>query len=562
MMHFSSSYAVRFFLHLVWTLIIGLESTALVIRVSKTTGHDNSSCLLSNASRPCKTVAFALNATEDNRNRNETGFTFSIEDQDYSLEERVHITQTSPNKSIDLKSSNSTRSIVRCVDIHAGFEIGSRAASHINKTRNINFINLQFENCGPHFAAVVIIWNSVDINFTNCVFKCNRQGGINAFDSGVTIDSCLFLNNTFNGYNSSEKFKEGITTAGGGAGFLFRNSVSLYLIIRSSIFTSNSAVTNDSVDYIAPSSNISHFASAGGGLLVIFRNETNQCRVVIEDSIFSKNTATLGGGVYFADTNMASRNNFSITNSSFIRNTAGQTGGGLIFSQWDCASSITTIFKNCTVSENQSRRGAGMNVFLMNYDQTPNDSVLKFDTVVFSNNVGDASTAIRFATALPYGRTMDVTPELINCTIEDHSMSNITHTSPFTSQRVNLKFTGKNIFRRNYGGGAAGFQDCVLNVEGQMVFANNTGSNGGALFLRSSQIIVHPGSELMFLGNEARGLGGAIFVWEHMMNEFIHEYNPDCFLAYSDTNLPPSKWKVSTQKKNDRKTARRDQHQK
>ncbi|KAJ7323738.1 hypothetical protein OS493_030860 [Desmophyllum pertusum] len=442
----SVSCAIRFVLHFVWTLIIGLESTALVIRVSKTTGHDNSSCLLSNASRPCKTVAFALNATEDNRNRNETGFTFSIEDQVYSLEERVHITQTSPNKSIDLKSSHSNGSNVRCVDAYAGIEIGSRAASHINKTRNINFINLQFENCGPHFAAVVIIWNSVDINFTNCVFKYNRQGGINAFDSGVTIDGCLFLNNTSNGYNSSEKFKEGITTAGGGAGFLFRDSVSLYLIIRGSIFTFNSAVTNDSADFVAPSSDVNHFVSSGGGLVVVFLKKTNHCGIVIEDSIFSNNSATFGGGVYFAETNMASQNNFSITNSSFTRNTAGQTGGGLLFSQWDYASSITTIFKNCTVSENQSRRGAGMNVFLMNYDQTPNDSVLKFDTVVFSNNVGDASTAIRFTTALPYGSTMDVTPEFINCTIEDHSMSSFAHTSPFTSQRVNLKFIGNNIF--------------------------------------------------------------------------------------------------------------------
>ena len=62
--------------------------------------------------------------------------------------------------------------------------------------------------------------------------------------------------------------------------------------------------------------------------------------------------------------------------------------------------------------------------------------------------------------------------------------------------------------------------------------------------MRSSQIKLHPGSELVFSGNKARGLGGAIFVWEHLMDEFIHENNPDCFLAYSDPLLPPSRWKV------------------
>ena len=72
--------------------------------------------------------------------------------------------------------------------------------------------------------------------------------------------------------------------------------------------------------------------------------------------------------------------------------------------------------------------------------------------MTFSNNQGNASTAIRFTTALPYGSTMDVTPEFINCTFKEHNMSNFARTSPFTSQRVNLKFMGKNVFHRNYGG--------------------------------------------------------------------------------------------------------------
>ena len=86
----------------------------------------------------------------------------------------------------------------------------------------------------------------------------------------------------------------------------------------------------------------------------------------------------------------------------------------------------------------------------------------------------------------------------------------------------------------------------MVKVHGKMTFANNTGSNGGALFMRSSQIKLFPGSELVFLGNHARGLGGAVFVLEHVMDEFIHVNNPDCFLAYNDPLVPPSKWKVIT----------------
>ena len=114
-------------------------------------------------------------------------------------------------------------------------------------------------------------------------------------------------------------------------------------------------------------------------------------------------------------------------------------------------------------------------------------------------------------------------------------MSRLPHTSSFTSELVNVKFKGRNVFARNNGGGtgAAAFQNCVINVQGQLLFMNNSGTNGGAVLLESSQIILYPDSEMMFLGNKARGPGGAICVFNNLR----------CFLAYSDL-VPPSKWKV------------------
>jgi len=422
----------------------------------------------------------------------------------------------------------------------AGFVIGSDLYL-ANKTRNINFVNLEFENCGPRFPAVVMIRNSLEINFTNCVFKDNKQAGINGFDSGVIIDRCHFLNNT--------PKQPANSSSGGGARFFFKsNTMPLSVIIRSSNFTSNSVPTNSSRDFVESCSNLSTCSyTHGGGLLIRFQDNASGCRVVIQDTIFLKNSATFGGGVYFSDSDMTSGNSFSITNSTFLRNIAGQAGGGLMFTRWDNASSINTVFKNCIVSENWSRRGAGINVFLMNNNEKPTDSVLRFDTVVFSKNFGNASTAVRFTTALPFGRTMDLTPEFIDCIIADHSMSNFAHTSPFTSQRVNMNFKGRNVFMRNNGGGtgAAALQDCVINVQGQLVFTDNSGTNGGAVLLESSQIILHPHSELMFLRNKARGLGGAICVFEHTMDELMQSYNPKCFLAYSDSHAPPSSWKTN-----------------
>ena len=353
-------------------------SDGLMVRVSEN-GADDISCRESNATFPCRSLGFALEALKDSSNRNETIFTFLVDAGSvYSLNERVKINQTSTSVIVYLKSSsNSTggRSIIRCADARAGIEIGSNTSN----TRNINFVDLEFQNCSfRSVAAVVLIWNSRDINFTNCVFRNNTKAGINAFDSSVAIERCHFLNNTSNGYNSGEPYIEGVTSAGGGAGFLYQRAWNLSLIVKDSIFEFNSAVTDDTTEFVAPTYHVSqNIILGGGGFLVVFRKNAQFCRAWIENTRFANNSATVGGGLYVEQSDLAMGNHFTMVSSNLSGNTAGQAAGGLSLSQWNNASSFTTVFKNCIVSENEAQRGAGMNVFFMNSDATYNDSVLR-----------------------------------------------------------------------------------------------------------------------------------------------------------------------------------------
>ena len=353
-------------------------SDGLMVRVSEN-GADDISCRESNATFPCRSLGFALEALKDSSNRNETIFTFLVDAGSvYSLNERVKINQTSTSVIVYLKSSsNSTggRSIIRCADAKAGIEIGSNTSN----TRNINFVDLEFQNCSfRSVAAVVLIWNSRDINFTNCVFRNNTKAGINAFDSSVAIERCHFLNNTSNGYNSGEPYIEGVTSAGGGAGFLYQRAWNLSLIVKDSIFEFNSAVTDDTTEFVAPTYHVSqNIILGGGGFLVVFRKNAQFCRAWIENTRFANNSATIGGGLYVEQSDLAMGNHFTMVSSNLSGNTAGQAAGGLSLSQWNNASSFTTVFKNCIVSENEAQRGAGMNVFFMNSDATYNDSVLR-----------------------------------------------------------------------------------------------------------------------------------------------------------------------------------------
>ena len=194
----------------------------------------------------------------------------------------------------------------------------------------------------------------------------------------MTIERCHFLNNTSNGYNSGEPYIEGVTSAGGGAGFLYQRPWNLSLIVKDSIFEFNSAVTDDTTEFVAPTYHVSqNIILGGGGFLVVFRKNAQFCRAWIENTRFAKNSATIGGGVYVEQSDLAMGNHFKMVSSNLSGNTAGQAAGGLSLSQWNNASSFTTVFKNCIVSENEAQRGAGMNVFFMNSDATYNDSVLR-----------------------------------------------------------------------------------------------------------------------------------------------------------------------------------------
>ena len=186
----------------------------------------------------------------------------------------------------------------------------------------------------------------------------------------------------------------------------------------------------------------------------------------------------------------------------------------------------------------------GMNVFIMNYNSSDFQSRISFVNLTLDGNRGRASAAIRLDTALNMSSPVNLKPEFIDCTIKNHGANYRTYTAPFTSQRVDVVFKGRNAFTQNHGAGAVEYHAGVIHVEGSLNFIGNSGSQGGAVFLRSSQITLYPGSELRFEKNFANANGGAILVWTREMYEFIRPGNPDCFVVYSKDRTPPSQWKV------------------
>jgi len=73
-----------------------------------------------------------------------------------------------------------------------------------------------------------------------------------------------------------------------------------------------------------------------------------------------------------------------------------------------------------------------------------------------------------------------------------------------------------------------------FNVSGRITFVNNTGYEGGALaFYGDSSMSVHSNTEILFAGNYAQHVGGAIFVKSCLKFEGSHSKN-FCFFQLPD----------------------------
>ena len=96
-----------------------------------------------------------------------------------------------------------------------------------------------------------------------------------------------------------------------------------------------------------------------------------------------------------------------------------------------------------------------------------------------------------------------------------------------TLWRSKVTFLGHTVFAQNYGyrqssPGPLYAYSSTLIFEGNVDFANNTGYNGGALALHAgSQIVIGRHAQLKFIGNHAKHFGGAIYVDNHVLSNFL-----------------------------------------
>ena len=180
----------------------------------------------------------------------------------------------------------------------------------------------------------------------------SKGGGVYAYtqSGGLTV---TLNNNTFTGNSASPN---------GGGLYADAQSGGLTVTLNNNTFTGNSARNGAGLYADAHSDGLTvtlnnntftgNFASSdGGGLYAI----AYECRLTLNNSTFSRNSAKHGGGLY----PYAHSGALTLNNSTFTRNSASLNGGG-VYAYAYRSGALTVTLNNSTFSGNSAKHGGGL----------------------------------------------------------------------------------------------------------------------------------------------------------------------------------------------------------
>ena len=557
---------------LVWSMVYLLVSEPLQatnnIHVDPINGNDQE-CLKNGSNVSCKSLEYALGGM-----KNAT---------------RIQL----PSGLVNLSQFNNTRLCLSNITIAgAGISnttiqcISTRAGLYFVNIANLTIANLTISNCGMlqnsttwnysspfQYPSAVTIYNSDEITIQSVSFKLNNGIGLSIINTGGSVIIC---GSVFD----SNRITNGDFPGGGGLyiefPFCLPNEACYSVSSDSSLNGSNYVIascsfTNNSAKKVPHISSKSAFPYAeqtfghGGGMSVFLRGYAAHNTISIIDSKFIDNVAVYGGGLFVGINHFASSNKIFINNSQFSNNycidnyNPESPGGGGAQILYNFYNSIVlpkynniTFFKTYFKSNN-AYWGGGIDYLLGKEEHALGTNILYFFNCSWYDNSAKFGAAIGLYRPLSTGAAQAVVLE--NCTFASNKVYYYLQTDQFELQgagtvytnSITIHFKGFVEFNRNIGSALVLFTSYVLVTNGCTVaFTNNKGWRGGALsLLASSWIKVEENTVVVFEGNSADEVGGAIYVELISEHKVVSQWN--CFFQFTNPSIPPDNWTTKVQ---------------
>ena len=235
--------------------------------------------------------------------------------------------------------------------------------------------------------------------------------------------------------------------------------------------------------------------------------------IFIENCRFQHNVATNGGAVSVLTSGFAS---VSILNSSFTNNMAYCQGGALMFAHYNSSSSLCKFeLIGCVFTNNSAYWGGALAVI---YSGCSSSTSINFTNNVFTSNTASGPG---FAIALSGPDLVDsLENEKVYLQVNFSGTNNVLdnrgtgeHSGAIRADNSLIVFCEhSDTYIYNSIGTAMNLHNSKVFFNGTIVFANNSGYFGGAIYIKyDSLILFGPLSKSNFIDNVASILGGAVY---------------------------------------------------
>ena len=417
-----------------------------------------------------------------------------------------------------------------------------------------------------------------DVTLANLVVKETRGIGLLAISllGAARLQNVHFENNTSPRCSPTvDNFinHDYHSWIGGGAYFLYQDfkdpleTENHLLTITGSQFTNNrdcsiTILVENYIERSAGLADLSYEIGAGGGLSVMMSQLKYTVSMNVINSEFRENLARSGGGVHvglFSGTPPPT--NILLQGCNFVRNGRDEMvsiGGGLLInidlvhpSELQNEHNIEDVEENVSINildsmftDNNANMGGGAAIISNHAEQHAFDSSYqaRFYKCVFQRNHAFGGAALlvyeKKDSGFANGLQLYIAESMFernafdlknNINIE---VGGILDFGAVHVRNINLTLSGKNRFFRNSATGLAAMSS-LINVRGNLRFTRNRAGLGGAMKLvENSLLIPKQNANIVFEGNRADLLGGAIYVLMHPTNfTFIPD---DCFLYFNE----------------------------
>ncbi|XP_019859466.1 PREDICTED: uncharacterized protein LOC109587684 [Amphimedon queenslandica] len=529
-----------------------------IIYVDDKLGHDDEDCL-SEENEPCQSLDYALNGTKSNN------VTIMIASGKQEVNSSVTVSGVSD---ILIEGDSNGSTIIQC-DSTVGFKL--------ERVIELSIMQVTFSNCGfvhdttynksVSFQSAVHIVNSSNVTISNISIIDSPGFGLVLVDTNgsVLIENSTFENNRvpdndmgqyiggggiYVEFSScSPGFDTQCMTDKKGSPYSSDNSYT----ITGCTFKGNRASLSPSdapITYTTDNGPILKPFGRGGGLSLQLNGNASRNSFYIENCSFIDNEARIGGAVSVNIDDCASNNTVVIEDDILIENNTAYKGGGggLVIGFFDSNKAYNNMINvsDATFDSNTAEYGGGVSVYSTRMPfGIKLQNKIDFWDCIWSNNSAEIGAAV---VLFPEDWSLISdgylpTPSFRDCRfvrnyLKFDSRLNFSNGGIISSHTFSIHLSSNIEISNNDGSGLhiltgdiKVLSDSVLHI------SNNSAVRGGGLMLINfASIIVENHSSIIFRGNNASDVGGAVYYYSSDSLDFVNSRR--CFIRFkNDSNI-------------------------